>query len=325
MRRDLLEMAVAAPLAAAAAPLTDEKGIPYRALGKTGERVSAIGIGGAHIGKSHDEKKAIAVVRSAVDAGLTFLDNCWDYNDGDSERRMGKALQDGYRDRVFLMTKIDGRTRAAALKQIEDSLTRLRTDHVDLLQLHEVIRMDDPERAFADGGAIEALAAARKQGKARFLGFTGHKHPDIHLHMLETAAKHGFRFDTVQMPLNVMDAHDDGFERKVLPILVKEEIGVLGMKPMGDGYILKSETVTPVECLHYAMSLPTSVVITGCESTRDVEQAVNAAKSFAQMPRDRVATILAKTRDLPRRRDDFERYKSSEVFDSTSKHPEWLG
>src|ERR1051325_8153994 len=167
---------------------------------------------------------------------------------------MGKALRDGYRQRAFLMTKIDGRTKEVAAKQTDESLRRLQTDHVDLLQLHEVIRMEDPDRAFAKGGAIEALQEAKQAGKVRFIGFTGHKDPAIHLRMLEVAGRHGFRFDTVQMPLNVMDAHFRSFEKRVLPELVKQEIGVLGMKSMGGGYILKSKTVQPLECLHYAMN-----------------------------------------------------------------------
>ena len=163
--------------------------------------------------------------------------------------RMGKALRDGYRDKVFLMTKIDGRSKTGAAAQIDESLRRLQTDHVDLLQFHEIIRMDDPDRIFAPGGALEAVLEAKKAGKLRYIGFTGHKDPSIHLHMLQTAAQHQFRFDTVQMPLNVMDAHYRSFEHQVLPVLLKEQIGVLGMKSMGSGDILKSKAVQPIECL----------------------------------------------------------------------------
>ena len=230
----------------------------YRPLGRTGEEVSVIGLGGHHIGRQKEEKESIRIIRAAIDAGITFMDNCWDYHDGGSEVRMGKALRDGYRKRVFLMTKIDGRTRKAAAEQIDQCLRRLQTDVIDLLQHHEVIRLEDPDRIFAEGGAQEAVLAAKKAGKVRFIGFTGHKDPLVHLRMLEVAKEHGFRFDAVQMPLNVMDAHFRSFERHVLPVLVKEGIGVLGMKAMGDGLVLTSKTVTPVECLHYAMSLPIS-------------------------------------------------------------------
>jgi len=232
----------------------------YRTLGRTGEKVSAIGLGGYHIGVPRESEEGVRLIRKAIDRGITFMDNCWDYHDGDSEVRMGKALRDGYRQRVFLMTKIDGRTRESAAKQIEESLSRLQTDHVDLMQFHEIVRMEDPDRIFASGGAIEAMLDAKKAGKVRFIGFTGHKDPTIHLRMLELAAKNKFRFDAVQMPLNVMDAHFRSFAQKVVPELVKAEIGVLGMKPMGSGAILQSKTVTPIERLHYALNLPTSVL-----------------------------------------------------------------
>ena len=180
--------------------------IPYRALGSTGERVSAIGLGGWHLGLKHvDESLAVRIVRTAIDRGISFLDNCWDYNDA-SEIRMGKALRDGYRQRAFLMTKIDGRSRKAASKQLDESLRRLRTDRIDLVQQHEILRYEDPHRVFDDEGAHRALADARASGKIRFVGFTGHKDPRIHLYMLNIARQHGVRFDTVQMPLNVMDA-----------------------------------------------------------------------------------------------------------------------
>jgi aryl-alcohol dehydrogenase-like predicted oxidoreductase len=243
--------------------------VPRRRLGHTGEMVSMVGLGGYHLVRPDlDEAESVRIVRAAIDRGINFLDNCWDYNGGQSEVRMGKALRDGYRQRAFLMTKIDGRDKNTATRQIEESLRRLETSHIDLLQFHEVIRMDDPDRIFAAGGAMEAALEARKGGKIRYIGFTGHKSPAIHLKMLATAASHQFRFDTVQMPLNVMDAHYDSFEKNVLPALIKDDIGVLGMKPMGDHIILESKTVSPVECLHYAMNLPTSVLITGCDSMR---------------------------------------------------------
>src|SRR6267142_2340835 len=189
----------------------------YRTLGSTGERVSAIGVGGWHLGLQHvDEQLAIRIVRSAIDEGINFLDNCWDYNDGASEERMGKALQDGYRQKAFLMTKIDGRTGASARHQLEESLVRLKTDHIDLLQIHEVIRKGDPEQAFQPGYVMDVLKQARQEGKIRFIGFTGHKSPEIHLHMIETADKFGFTFDSVQMPVNALDEHYDSFQQKII-------------------------------------------------------------------------------------------------------------
>jgi len=297
--------------------------IPKRTLGRTGERVSLVGIGGYHLGRPSEEE-AIRIVRTALDNGVNFLDNCWDYNDGVSEERMGKALRDGYRQKAFLMTKIDGRTKAAATQQLEESLRRLETDHIDLLQFHEVIRDSDPERIFARGGGMEAVLDAKKQGKVRYIGFTGHKSPDIHAKMLETALAHNFTFDAVQMPLNVMDAHYDSFEKKVLPVLVKHNIGVLGMKPMGDKIILESKTATPVDCLHYAMNLPTSVVITGCDSIEILRQALEAARSFQPMSKAEVASLLAKTRSASAN-GKFEQYKTTHTFDGTYHNPQWLG
>jgi predicted aldo/keto reductase-like oxidoreductase len=297
----------------------------YRVLGKTGERVSPIGLGGWHLGLPHvDEQLGFRIVRSAIDRGVTFMDNSWDYNDGASEIRMGRALRDGYRDKAFLMTKIDGRSKREATRQLDESLRRLQTDRIDLIQHHEVIRFDDPHRIFHAEGANAALLEARKAGKVRYIGFTGHKDPRIHLHMLEVAREHAFSFDTVQMPLNVMDAHYRSFERLVLPELVKQNIGVLGMKSMGNGIILKSGTVTPVECLHYALSLPTSVVITGCDSMELLDQALEAARTFRPLSVPQREALLSKTRAVAVR-GEFEPFKTSSIFDSTAKHPEWLG
>ena len=327
-RRKFLEMGVAATLAAGGGEVAwaaqAKSEVPRRTLGRTGEKVSMVGLGGYHIGSQKDEQESIRIIRTALDSGINFLDNCWDYNGGQSEVRMGKALRDGYRQRAFLMTKIDGRTKKAAAQQIEESLQRLQTDHIDLLQFHEIIRMEDPERVFAAGGGMEAAVEAKKAGKIRYIGFTGHKSPDIHLKMLETADAHQFHFDSVQMPLNVMDAHYNSFGKKVLPVLVKKEIGVLGMKPMGAGIILNSKTVEPVECLHYAMSLPTSVVITGCDSVAMVEQAVNAAKTFKPMSETQVAALLAKTK-VAAQNGEFEGYKTTTNFDGTAHNPQWLG
>ncbi len=299
-------------------------GIPYRTLGRTGEKVSVIGLGGYHLGNQSDPEESIRIIRTGIDEGINFLDNCWDYNGGESEIRMGKALRDGYRQKAFLMTKIDGRNKTAAATQLNESLRRLQTDRIDLRQFHEVIRDSDPDRIFAEGGGMEAAVEARKAGKIRFIGFTGHKSPDIHLKMLATASKHGFTFDAVQMPLNVMDAHFNSFEKRVLPVLTKDGIGVLGMKPMGDKVILKSKTVTAVECLSYAMYLPTSVVITGCDSLPILQQALHAARSFQPMDPPQVAALLAKTATAAEG-GQFELYKTSHQFDGTVANPQWLG
>ena len=302
----------------------DSPAMPRRALGRTGEQVSAIGLGGFHIGTQRDEQDSIKIIRTAIDAGITFLDNSWDYNDGQSEVRMGKALQDGYRDKVFLMTKFDGRTKKRAAEQIDESLKRLQTDHVDLIQFHEVIRLEDPDRFFAQGGALEAVVEAKRAGKARFIGFTGHKDPLVHLRMLVESRQRGFRFDAVQMPLNVMDGHFRSFEKHVLPVLVKEQIGVLGMKPMGSGLILNSKTAEPIECLHYALNLPTSVVITGIDSLEILKQALEAARTFKPLTGEQVAALLKRTAAAAAS-GQYEKFKTDKVFDATATHPEWLG
>ncbi len=301
-----------------------ETGVPRRVLGGTGEEVSIVGLGGWHIGVQQEERESIRIVREAIDLGINFLDNAWDYNEGLSEIREGKALRDGYREKAFLMTKIDGRTRQSAEAQINESLRRLQTDYVDLMQFHEVIRMEDPERIFGPDGALQAMQAAREAGKIRYIGFTGHKDPEIHLKMLRLAREHGFHFDTVQMPLNVMDAHFKSFEKNVLPAALKAGAAVLGMKSMGDPFILDSKIVTPAECLHYAMSLPVSVVITGCESVEILHQAVDAAKSFRPLSDIETTVLLAKTEHFAGS-GKFELYKTTDHFDSTEENPEWLG
>ena len=299
--------------------------IPYRTLGRTGERVSAIGLGGWHLGLERvDEQLSFRVIRTAIDRGINFLDNCWDYNDGASETRMGKALRDGYRQKVFLMTKIDGRSYAEAMRQLDQSLERLRTDCIDLVQHHEILRYDDPHRIFDEEGANRALVDAQRAGKIRYIGFTGHKDPHIHLYMLNVAREHGFAFDTVQMPLNVMDAHYRSFGKLVLPELVKHGTGVLGMKPMANGIILTSNTVSPIECLHYALNLPTSAVITGVDSMEILDQACEAARTFRPLSELELTALLSKTAKAAAR-GEFEPFKTSSIFDGTAQNPAWLG
>jgi predicted aldo/keto reductase-like oxidoreductase len=297
----------------------------YRVLGSTGERVSVIGLGGWHIALKHvDEQLGIRIVRTAIERGITFMDNSWDYNAGASEIRMGKALRDGYREKVFLMTKIDGRSKKAAAQQLDESLQRLQVDCIDLVQHHEILRYEDPHRVFDKEGANAALIEAKQAGKLRYIGFTGHKDPSVHLHTLEVAATYGFKFDTVQMPLNLMDAHYRSFAKLALPELVKQNIGILGMKSMANGILLRSNTVTPIECLHYALNLPTSVVITGIDSMEILDQAFEAVRTFQPMNDEQVRSLLAKTAEAGSR-GEFEPFKTSSIFDSTAQNPDWLG
>ena len=291
-----------------------------RQLGRTGVTVSAVGLGGFHMGKAPDMQTAIRIVRTAVDGGMTFLDNCWDYHGGKSEIWMGAALKDGYRQRVVLMTKLDGQTKRSAQAQLHQSLRRFDTEYIDLVQMHEVIRPEDPERIFAPEGAIEALLEAREQGLIRYIGFTGHKSPEMHLNMLHHTE---FPWDAVQMPLNCLDAHFDSFERRVLPELVERGIGVLGMKPLAGSQILQTGAATADECLRYALSLPTSVVITGCETVEQVEQALRAGRDFKPMTDAERTDLLNRTAPhaLQGR---FERYKTTDMHDGTKKNPHWL-
>jgi predicted aldo/keto reductase-like oxidoreductase len=335
-RRDFLKTAAVAATAtvtsanaqsaqsSAASRRPESPNMIYHELGRTGERVSAIGMGGYHIGKQQDPDESIRLLRSAIDRGITFMDNCWDYNGGISEVRMGQALRDGYRQKVFLMTKIDGRDKNTAARQIEQSLGRLQTDVIDLLQFHEVIRLDDPDVIFAPGGAIEAVQEAKRADKIRYIGFTGHKDPSVHLRMFETADKHSFHFDTVQMPINVMDAHFRSFLNGVAPVAQQHGTAILAMKTFGDPYILQSNTVTPIEALHFGLNSPASVVITGIDSPAILEQAFQAVHSFKPMDRQQVAAILAKTKEAAMT-GSFELFKTSSHYDGTIKNPSWLG
>lgn len=339
-RRGFIKSAIAAGVTAASSPAFGQSAaagqtghavsrpmspdMQYRELGTTGEKVSAIGLGGFHIGKQPTAAESIQIIRAAIDKGITFLDNSWDYNEGISEVRMGQALRDGYREKVFLMTKIDGRTKDAYNKQLEESFGRLQTHMIDLVQFHEVIRMEDPDRIFAPGGAMEGAVAARQAGKIRYIGFTGHKDPAVHLRMLQVAQQHGFHFDTVQMPINVMDAHFRSFTKEVMPVAVQQGIGVLAMKTFGDHFILKSNTVQPIEALHYSLQQPVSVVITGIDSIPVLNQALEAVRTYHPMTNAQVEALLARTQDAAKT-GEFELFKTSNHFDSTAKNPRWLG
>ena len=310
-------------------PTTRRGDMVYNQLGSTGLEVSRIGLGGFHIGqKSQSDAESVDIIRNAIDRGITFMDNCWDYNDGVSEARMGKALKDGYRDKVVLMTKIDGRTKKKAAEQIEQSLQRLQTDHVDVLQFHEVIRFEDPDRIFADDGAVHAFLEAKQAGKCRHIGFTGHKDPSIHLRMLAIADEHGFAFDTVQMPENVMDAQFRSFQHNVLPVLLQKKIGPLAMKTFGSGPIIeavvKNGAVNPIELLHYSMTLPVSVVITGMDQIDKVDQAIQAAKTFQPMTHEQIVDLLQRVRPVALA-GTAEKFKVSNFFDGTAQNPKWLG
>jgi predicted aldo/keto reductase-like oxidoreductase len=286
--------------------------IPTRLFGRTGERVSILGLGGWHVGLPKTDRAAVRLIHAAIDAGITFLDNAWDYNDGLSETRMGQAIADR-RDRVFLMTKVctHGRDGRVAMRQLEESLRRLRTDCLDLWQVHEVVFDDEPDRHFAKGGTVEALERARKQGKVRYVGFTGHKSPALHLSMLSR----GFRWDACQLPLNCFDATFRSFERDVLPVLASQGIAAIGMKSLsGDGGPVSAGVVSAEEALAYAMSLPVATVVSGIDSPRVLAQNVAVARGFTPMTarardllRKRVASLAADGR--------FELYKTSAKFE----------
>jgi predicted aldo/keto reductase-like oxidoreductase len=322
-RREFLTTLLGVAAAQVLAGQTRSGDMIYRTLGKTGERVSAIGLGGSHIGQAKDEQEGIRIIRTGVDRGITFLDNCWDYANGKCEVWMGKALRDGYRQKVFLMTKFDGRTKAATARQIDESLQRLQTDVVDLMQYHENIRMEDPDRFFAPDGPLEALMAAKKAGKIRYIGFTGHKDPVVHLRMLEVAAANNFHFDSAQMPLNVLDASFRSFGQQVVPKLVEQGIAVLGMKPLASGAIPRNNIASAVECLHFALSLPTSVVINGCDSMERLDQAFEAARTFKPLTQAQISALVGKTREAAMS-GKFELFKTATRFDGTAQHPEWM-
>jgi aryl-alcohol dehydrogenase-like predicted oxidoreductase len=334
-RREFLKAAAAAGVAAAAtqhmlaepqAPAAGSSApeMQYRPLGRTGETVSAVGLGGYHIGVQPDPAESVRLIRAAIDRGINFLDNSWDYLNGASEQRMGDALKDGYRKRVLLMTKIDARGKQSYRQQLEESLRRLKVDTIDLVQFHEIIRLEDPDRIFAAGGALEAALEARQAGKLRYIGFTGHKDPIVHLRMFEIAKQHNFHFDTVQMPVNVMDAHFRSFARQVIPVANAEGTAVLAMKTLGGGAILQSNTVQPLEALRYVLSQPVAVAIFGMNTQQTLDQGFAAIKDFKPMTGTEMAALLDRTRDAAMT-GRFEAFKTTARFDGTARQPDWLG
>jgi predicted aldo/keto reductase-like oxidoreductase len=298
-----------------AAPLVSTPiagGIPMRALGKTGVQVSALGVGGFHLGSAKDQQEVNEIVGRAIDAGVNFFDNAWEYHEGDSEVRAGKALQ-GKRDKVILMTKVctHGRGKDVAMRMLEDSLRRLRTDHLDVWQIHEVVYYNDPDLIFAPGGVAEALTQAKEQGKVRFVGFTGHKEPAIHLRMLAQ----GFPFDTVQMPLNCFDGTFHSFETQVLPEATRQGVAVLGMKSLGgSGEMVTSGAITPEEGLRYAMSLPVATTISGMDSLNVLEQNLAIARDFTPMTADEMAQLRERCREFAAD-GRYERFKTTKFYD----------
>jgi predicted aldo/keto reductase-like oxidoreductase len=296
-----------------ATPPTVERrnGIPYRIFGKTGEKVSILGVGGFHIGVP-EESEGIRIVRTAIDEGVNFMDNAWEYNDGESERRMGKALADGYREKVFLMTKGCARDAAGAMAQLEESLTRLGTDVIDLWQFHECNYDNDPDLLFAKDGAIHAAVKAKAQGKIRFIGFTGHKSPHIHLKMLSQ----GFEWDALQMPVNLCDAHYRSFSREILPLALERGIAVVAMKTQGGGMIPEKAGVSPHECLRYSMSLNVPVCLSGMRSLDEIRQNVAFAKTFDPLSTEARTALLAKVEPFAGA-GVLERFKSTQRYDST--------
>jgi aryl-alcohol dehydrogenase-like predicted oxidoreductase len=287
-------------------------GIPQRPLGRTGLQVSAIGVGGFHLGSANDENEATEIVHLAIDAGINFFDNAWEYHDGRSEEWLGNALK-GKRDGVVLMTKVctHGREKSIAMQMLEESLKRLQTDHIDVWQIHEVIYENDPDLIFKPNGAAEALVQAKKDGKVRFVGFTGHKNPAIHLKMLS----HDFPFDTVQMPLNCLDATFRSFEQQVLPEVNRRGMAALGMKSMGgSGEPVGQGVVTPAEALRYAMSLPVAVTISGMESAAVLRQNLEIARGLQPMSAEEMKNLRDRCRvDASDGR--FELFKTSKKYD----------
>lgn len=312
-RRDLiLGTAAAIPVAQSLATQASSTGIPTRALGKTGVQVSMLGLGGHHQARPKEESESFRIVHTAIDNGITFMDNAWDYHDGRAEEVMGKALaMDGYRKKAFLMTKVCDRDYAGAMKQLEESLSRLKTDVIDLWQFHECNYFNDPEYLMEKGG-LKAAMEAKKQGKIRFIGFTGHKHPRIHRKMLAL----NFPWDACQMPINVMDHSFESFRHEVVPECAKRGVGVIGMKGCGgDGRILTDKVATVEECYRYFLSQPVSVQVVGLASVEDLNRAITIARSFQPMKADELKTLS--TRLKPVSGDGrYERFKTTQGFDA---------
>jgi len=312
--------------------------MPYRLLGRTGEKVSLLGVGGAHCGTMMpDDEYATRFLRTAIDEGVNFIETSWDYDWGLSEHRIGKALKGGYRQKVFLATKIDGRTRPFAEWQLEDSLHRLKTDTIDLVQFHEVVHMSDPDKIFGPNGAIETLLAAKKAGKIRYIGFTSHWGPDVILKTIDVGLKSGFTFDTAMVALNVMDPHFRNVAGEVIPVLQRHGVGAIAFKSMGAGgfvgkkdyieahdYDLPPINVTPIECLHYVMSLPVSVVVSGMTTLEILRENLRIAREFQQMTAAQMSQLLSKTAEAGRS-GRYEWWKTPKGLEWTRTHPECFG
>jgi aryl-alcohol dehydrogenase-like predicted oxidoreductase len=314
-RRFFLQSAAAAgmtPGITSGMAQNSSKQIGKRPLGRTGIEVSALGVGGFHLGSTKDQEEATRLVQRALEAGINFFDNAWEYHDGESEARLGRALQ-GYRQEAVVMTKLctHGRNKRVAMQMLEESLGRLKTDHLDVWQIHEVVYENDPDMIFGPDGAAEALMQAKKDGKVRFVGFTGHKDPSIHLKMLS----HGFPFDTVQMPLNPFDATFRSFQAQVMPEAKKQGIAVLGMKSLGgSGEMVKNGAVTPAEALRYAMSLPVACTISGMDSMEVLEQNLKIALDFEPMSESEQQALAARCADYAAD-GRLELFKSTTMYD----------
>ncbi|MBI4165569.1 MAG: aldo/keto reductase [Acidobacteria bacterium] len=321
-RRDFLLKSVSGAAAVGAglgvfdsSSLATKAEIPRRTLGRTGEKVSAICLGGYHIGIPKNPDDGIRIIEAAIDRGINFLDNSDDYHAGESEIRMGKAIK-GKRDKVFLMTKPHPRDKKGAMASLDESLRRLQTDHLDLWQFHEIVYETDPDWIFSPNGAVEAAYIAKKQGKVRYIGFTGHHRPEYHLKMLSKP----YDWDTVQMPLNAFDNFYRSFQKQVLPVLVQRNIGVIGMKPLASGTVVKSKVVTPIEALHYALNLPTSTVVTGCDSMEILEQAIQAVTTFKPLTESQIASIHERVKPLALT-GEYEPFKSTTAFNGPRVAP----
>lgn len=311
-RREFLQYSATGAAALALSPHVgnaETGGVPMRNFGKTGEKVSMLGLGGHHIGQIEDDQESIRLIREAIDAGVTFLDNAWEYHDGRSEELVGRALQDGYRERVFLMTKHHGRERKVAQQHLEDSLRRLKTDVIDLWQFHEVVYDNDPKMIF-EQGAIEFAQEAKQQGKIRYIGFTGHKDPAIFKDMLSR----DFPWDSVQMPVNALDPHFRSFIKEILPILTERGIAPIAMKTMASGFLLEPKVVTPEEALRFSWSQPVATLVSGMKTSEILRKNITLAQNFVPIPEAEQTALLARTREVALA-GKYEPFKSSIMFD----------